>query len=179
MYEDINGPIISVILAPVKPGVFLPEVAHVLVVATAKQIATIGISVDNKTGSLSFFETDMSVPSDNIRMTRICATKMGRIFMAGEDGYLYEFDYKPQESWFARRCRKICHPPSKLSYFLSLYDDPIVDLVVDESRNMLYQLTAMHNLRVSDDTGIIFSLGPVFLIVFDYRWHILDRMEDN
>jgi hypothetical protein len=91
----------------------------------------------------------MCVPSDNIRMTRLCATKAGRIFMAGEDGYLYEFDYKPQESWFARRCRKVCHPPSKLSYFLSLYDDPVVDLAVDESRNMLYQLTAMHNLRVS------------------------------
>ncbi|CAM0139157.1 unnamed protein product [Umbelopsis sp. WA50703] len=149
VYEDVTGPIISVILAPTKPGVFLPEVSHVLVVATAKQIATIGISVDTKSGSLSFFETDMCVPSDNIRMTRLCATKAGRIFMAGEDGYLYEFDYKPQESWFARRCRKVCHPPSKLSYFLSLYDDPVVDLAVDESRNMLYQLTAMHNLRVA------------------------------
>ncbi|CAO3663875.1 unnamed protein product [Umbelopsis ramanniana] len=82
-------------------------------------------------------------------MLRMCGTKSGRIFMAADDGYLYEFDYKPQESWFSRRCTKVCHAPSKLSYFLSLYDDPIVDLAVDESRNMLYQLTAMHNLRVA------------------------------
>jgi len=149
LYEDSKGPIVCVALVAAKPDIFLPDVSHVLVVANSQEIITIGISVDQNSENLCFYQTDMTVSSDNVKMQRICGTKGGRIFMAGDDGYLYEFDYKAQESWFSRRCNKICHPPSKLSYFLSLYDDPIVDLVVDESRNMLYQLTAMHNLRVA------------------------------
>ncbi|KAG2182819.1 hypothetical protein INT44_005799 [Umbelopsis vinacea] len=149
LYEDVNGPIISVAITIAKPGIFVPEVTHVLVIANAKEIITIGVSVNKEDGNISFYQTDISVPSDNLKMLRMCGTKTGRIFMAADDGYLYEFDYKPQESWFSRRCTKICHAPSKLSYFLSLYDDPIIDLAVDESRNMLYQLTAMHNLRVA------------------------------
>lgn len=169
LYEDSKGPIVCVALVAAKPDIFLPDVSHVLVVANSQEIITIGISVDQNSENLCFYQTDMTVSSDNVKMQRICGTKGGRIFMAGDDGYLYEFDYKAHESWFSRRCNKICHPPSKLSYFLSLYDgksthkptnghnskpdkfgktDPIVDLVVDESRNMLYQLTAMHNLRV-------------------------------
>ena len=38
-----------------------------------------------------------SIPTDNVNMLSITGTKDGRIFMAGQDGNLYELHYQVQD----------------------------------------------------------------------------------
>ena len=74
-----------------------------------------------------------SLPSDNVSMISVVGTPLGRIFMSGRDGCLYEIVYQvsitlslyvltpfPQaeDGWFSKKCRKINHSMSYISYLL-------------------------------------------------------------
>ena len=41
-----------------------------------------------------------------------------RIFLAGDDGCLYEIGYQAEDGWFHRKCRKINHSSSLMSYLI-------------------------------------------------------------
>lgn len=59
-----------------------------------------------------------SIPTDNTYMVSITATDLGRIFMAGKDGCLYEVAYQAEAGWLSQRCRKINHSKSSLSFLI-------------------------------------------------------------
>lgn len=59
-----------------------------------------------------------SIPTDNTYMVSITSTDLGRIFMAGKDGCLYEIAYQAEAGWLSQRCRKINHSKSSLSFLI-------------------------------------------------------------
>ena len=59
-----------------------------------------------------------TLPSDNIGMVSVVGTPAGRIFLAGQDGCLHEVVYQADDGWFHRKCRRVNHSTSVLSYFV-------------------------------------------------------------
>ena len=59
-----------------------------------------------------------TLPSDNIGMVSVEGTPGGRIFLAGQDGCLHEVVYQADDGWFHRKCRRVNHSTSVLSYFM-------------------------------------------------------------
>lgn len=49
-----------------------------------------------------------SLPSDNVIMTCVASSAAGRLFMGGSDGNLYEIQYEATDTWWQRRCSKVC-----------------------------------------------------------------------
>ena len=59
-----------------------------------------------------------SLPTDNVGMLDIQGTPEGRIFLGGKDGCLYEVVYQAEDGWFSRKCKKINHSTSMLSFIV-------------------------------------------------------------
>ncbi|KAJ1676056.1 hypothetical protein EV182_000049 [Spiromyces aspiralis] len=156
-FEDQEQVIVSVALAKPKPGVFLEEIQYVMVIATPLEVLLLGVSIESNltkaAGDITLYATHMSVSADNVAMTTMVGTKAGRIFMAGNDGHLYEFLYQAEDGWLSKRCRKINLTQTAVSYFIPTYfsrvhDDPTISMVVDDDRNILYLLTQKSSIEV-------------------------------
>ncbi|KAG8599029.1 hypothetical protein GDO81_002854 [Engystomops pustulosus] len=98
-----------------------------------------------------------SISTDNTYLINITSSINGRIFLSGKDGCLYEVAYQAEAGWFSPRCRKINHSKSSLSFlvpsvlqFSFSEDDPIVQIAVDNSRNILYTRSDKGVLQVYD-----------------------------
>ncbi|KAL8597837.1 hypothetical protein ACOMHN_061370 [Nucella lapillus] len=98
-----------------------------------------------------------SIPTDNTFVTTIVGSDNGRIFMAGKDGALYELIYQAEDGWFSRKCRKVCHSTSALSFLVPSFfnftfsqDDPLVQISIDNSRHILYGRTQKGSMQVYD-----------------------------
>ena len=106
----------EVALVKPKPGVFIDEIAYLLVICTPVSVLLLGVSSEvtpaahNRTRKvLKLFATDMSLSSE-VEMTSVIGTPDGRIFMCGlQDGNLYEFHYQEKEGWFGKRNQLINH----------------------------------------------------------------------
>ncbi len=48
----------------------------------------------------------------------IQGTSLGRAFLGGKDGCLYEFAYKADEGWFGKKAQKINHSNSTFSFLI-------------------------------------------------------------
>ncbi|NXL32095.1 NU155 protein, partial [Glaucidium brasilianum] len=168
-FDGLSETILAVGLVKPKGGIFQPHVRHLLVLATPVDIVILGLSCANTqagTGSLNDSMSGgmqvlpdplYSLPTDNIYILAITSTDNGRIFMAGKDGCLYEVAYQAEAGWFSQRCRKINHSKSVLSFlipsllqFTFSEDDPVVQIAVDNSRNILYTRSEKGVLQVYD-----------------------------
>lgn len=140
-----------------KAGVFVTDVKYLLVITTPVEIVILGVTFGDTTVSLTssspYDEMQlMNKPifilnTDNVAITTVTGTEDSRIFLGGRDGSLYEISYQNEPSWFGKRCKKINHSQSVVSYivpgFLKIFaeDDSIAKIVVDSSRHLLYALT--------------------------------------
>ncbi|MBA0855136.1 hypothetical protein Goshw_009628 [Gossypium schwendimanii] len=104
---------------------------------------------------------EYTIPSDGVTMTCISCTDKGRIFMAGRDGHIYELHYTTGSGWH-KRCRKVCLTAgvgSVISRWVipNMFKfgavDPIVEMVVDNERQILYARTEEMKIQV-------FVMGP-------------------
>lgn len=99
-----------------KPGVFIDEISHLLVLCTPISVLLLGVSVTSVVGAdnrphidIKMYATDMSISTD-VEMTSVVGTTEGRIFMCGsQDGCLYELHYQEKEGWFGKRVQLINH----------------------------------------------------------------------
>ncbi|XP_024046388.1 nuclear pore complex protein NUP155 isoform X2 [Citrus clementina] len=104
---------------------------------------------------------EYTVPSDGVTMTCVTCSDKGRILLAGRDGNIYELLYTTGSGWY-KRCRKVCHTAG-VGNVISRWIvpnvfrfgavDPIVELVFDNERQLLYARTEEMKLQV-------FVLGP-------------------
>lgn len=173
VFDGMSEVIVSVALSAPKPGVFLDAVKYILVVASPVEVVLLAVTCDSACKNMKLVPTSYSMPSDNVAMVKVVGTQAGRIFMAGNDGNVYELDYSNSESGWSiplygdgtsdrRKCRKINHfawnwklvhmLPPFLKTFTS-EEDSLVDLVVDNVRSVLYAVTAKGSLSA-------FNLGP-------------------
>ena len=77
------------------------------------QIALVGVNAKRDgNGNLEMHLINLEhfrVPSDDVMMTTTTCTPEGRIFLGGNDGHLYELDYRNRNSWLKGRCNKVSH----------------------------------------------------------------------
>lgn len=74
---------------------------------------------DSMSGGMQLLPDPLfSIPTDNTYILSITSTDLGRIFMAGKDGCLYEIAYQAEAGWLSQRCRKINHSKSSLSFLV-------------------------------------------------------------
>ncbi|NWS72090.1 NU155 protein, partial [Crotophaga sulcirostris] len=168
-FDGLSETILAVGLVKPKGGIFQPHVQHLLVLATPVDIVILGLSCANIQGGTGSLNDSMSggmqvlpdplysLPTDNTYILAITSTDNGRIFLAGKDGCLYEVAYQAEAGWFSQRCRKINHSKSMLSFlipsllqFTFSEDDPVVQIAIDNSRNVLYTRSEKGVLQVYD-----------------------------
>uniref|UniRef100_A0A7N5JJD3 Nuclear pore complex protein Nup155 n=1 Tax=Ailuropoda melanoleuca TaxID=9646 RepID=A0A7N5JJD3_AILME len=168
-FDGLSETILAVGLVKPKAGIFQPHIRHLLVLATPVDIVILGLSYanlqtgsgvlnDSMCGGMQLLPDPLySLPTDNTYLLTITSTDNGRIFLAGKDGCLYEVAYQAEAGWFSQRCRKINHSKSALSFlvpsllqFTFSEDDPIVQIAVDNSRNILYTRSEKGVIQVYD-----------------------------
>uniref|UniRef100_A0A8B9BMU9 Nuclear pore complex protein Nup155 n=1 Tax=Anser brachyrhynchus TaxID=132585 RepID=A0A8B9BMU9_9AVES len=169
-FDGLSETILAVGLVKPKGGIFQPHVRHLLILATPVDIVILGLSCSNiQAGSTGSLNDSMSggmqllpdplysLPTDNTYILAITSADNGRIFLAGKDGCLYEVAYQAEAGWFSQRCRKINHSKSTLSFlipsllqFTFSEDDPVVQIAIDNSRNILYTRSEKGVLQVYD-----------------------------
>ncbi|KDP38115.1 hypothetical protein JCGZ_04758 [Jatropha curcas] len=167
-YSGEEQAICAVGLAKSKPGVFVEAIQYLLVLATPVELILVGACCSGGgDGTDPYAEVslqplpDYTIPSDGVTMTCITCTDKGRIFLAGRDGHIYELQYTTGSGWH-KRCRKVCLTAG-LGSVISRWVvpnvfkfgavDPIVEMVFDNERQILYARTEETKLQV-------FLLGP-------------------
>lgn len=155
--------ICAVGLAKSKPGVFVEAIQYLLVLSTPVELVLVGVCCSGSgDGADPYAEVSLqplpeyTVPSDGVTMTCIVCTDRGRIFLSGRDGHIYELHYTTGSGWH-KRCRKVCLTAG-LGSVISRWVvpnvfkfgavDPIVEMVVDNERQILYARTEEMKLQV-------------------------------
>ncbi|KAI9477672.1 Nup133 N terminal like-domain-containing protein [Coemansia mojavensis] len=157
-FEGQEQVIVSVGLVRPQRGVFVDDVKHVLVVATPLEVFLLGVGyrAGPRGGDVTLYATQISVAADGVAMTSIAGTADGRILMAGNDGALYELQYRAADGWLSRRARKVNLTAGVLSYFVPTFLSAAargtvtaaVSVVVDDVRRLAYVLQQDAAIRV-------------------------------
>lgn len=164
-YSGEEQPICAVGLAKAKPGIFVEAIQYLLVLATPVELILLGVCCSSSgDGTDPYAELSLqslpeyTIPSDGVTMTCVACTDNGHIFIAGRDSHIYELQYSTRSGWH-RRCRKVCLTGG-LSNLISRWVlpnvlkfgavDPIVELVIDNERYILYARTQESKIQVFD-----------------------------
>ncbi|KAK3678378.1 hypothetical protein LTR78_001675 [Recurvomyces mirabilis] len=164
-YEENTHPITAVKLIKPKPGVFVKDISHLLVVATSDTMLLLGVATQvTSTGAktVALYNTRMSIHTKGLNVREIEASaKTGRIFFldAGSED-IYEFQYQQEEGWFRGKCARICHTRSNYDFVpapiktVGQYFGPssrqkiLRRLVLDDTRDLLYTLSDNSEIKV-------------------------------
>jgi nuclear pore complex protein Nup155 len=157
LYDGLDQTIIHASLVRPRQGVFEPTPDWLLLLSTPVEVILLGLYT-TATHDINVFETGYSVATDGANLLQIVGTPSGRIFMAGADGFVYELTYGDSEGWFYtnKKCTKRNRSRKRdvaLQYLSSVvYDssDPILDLVYDAERSLLYTLSRASTLQLFD-----------------------------
>lgn len=159
-FEDQPHPITVVQLAKPKPGVFLDNIKHMIVLASTDQIMLLGLGKDAAAAAgdgLTLYKTGMSASIKGLQVNDIvCSAKTGRVFFGSDtDNDVRELRYQAQDSWFASRCSVANHTHTTIqqftgaltNVFASRSNESIQQLEIDDSRNVLYTLSTRNSIR--------------------------------
>lgn len=165
-YEEQPHGITAVALVAPRPGVFVDTIKHVLVVATASEIILLGLSQEPAPATPRIFSTRMSVHKGNVDVSCIVGTADGRIFFGGQnDTDVHELYYQQEERWFSSRVGKINHThpgwssalpnlpnavsiiPLSSTFFPPKAHEGLRDMVIDDSRKLIYTLSTNSTIR--------------------------------
>ncbi|KAF3609765.1 hypothetical protein DY000_02045342 [Brassica cretica] len=161
-YSGEEQAICAVGLAKCRPGVFVEAIQYLLVLATPVELVLVGVCcIEGPDGRDPYAEIsvqplpDYTISSDGVAMTCVACTNKGRIFMAGRDGHIYELLYTTGSGWH-KRCRKVCLTAgvgSMISRWVvpNVFKfgavDPVVEMVIDNERQILYARTEEMKLQ--------------------------------
>ncbi|KAI9728065.1 MAG: hypothetical protein M1834_007781 [Cirrosporium novae-zelandiae] len=158
-FEDQPNTITAVRLSVPRAGVFVPTITHMLVIATTSELLLIGMAYEATAAgakNVSLYQTHMSIAIRGMDVNVIgCSDATGRVFFSGRgDDDVHELTYQQEERWFYNRCGKLNHT-SKGIYSLKptlpfgqqSRPEHIIQMVVDDSRNLLYTLSSASTIR--------------------------------
>jgi nuclear pore complex protein Nup155 len=180
-YDRLTETIVGVAIVKPRAGVFQPYVRRLLVVVTCVEVVILGVTFSAGPAGNELLnlipEPVFQLATDNVAVTATLGTEDGRIFQGGDDGCLYEICYKGNEGWFGKKIRRVNHSHGLFSVhrmlsILSLAEkDSIVQLVVDNSRHLLYALTSLGSVRAyqldgADSVKLLASISEVTIIIF-------------
>ena len=164
-FEEQPNSINAVELVKPRPGVFLPAITHLLVVSTTAEVILLGMGCEEKPNGgiqVSLYQTGMTVSVRGLDIHSFASSNSsGRIFFGGNtDNDVYELTYQQEERWFQGRCAKVNHTSSRLAAFTPSRTFPnlaglanadsehVEQMVIDDSRNLLYALSSTSAVRV-------------------------------
>lgn len=170
-FEQLDQIISAITLAKPRPGLFVADIQHILVIATPLIVTIVGLSLKpsapSKPAELSLYLTGLSIPTDGILFTSIHAHEAtGRIFLLGssdsqtgaiQGNDLYEFEYRSEEGWFKKRCTLLNHSrgggSNTLSNLLPSWLSPITTgnitlLSIDQERHLMYGFTKSGSIQM-------------------------------
>lgn len=167
-YEGMPDVVVSVGLVRPKRGIFGEEIEYLIAIASNSELRLLGVNVQ-ASGDLAMYLTHISVGSDGILFLSICGLSNGQLYLAGHDGNLYELEYEAEESWFKRKCSLVNLTRSKLSLFIPTFlqlgqSDPLLSVVADERRMLLYTLSDSSLLSVysmQSEGDLKYNLKPL------------------
>jgi nuclear pore complex protein Nup155 len=195
-FEENRHPIETIKLVTPKPGVFVKDITHLIVVSTTAEMLLLGVApTQTETGAktLALYNTKMSIPTRGLGVRFIEGSKKsGRIFFSGsftED--IYEFTYQQEERWFTSKTQSVCHTASGLPFintgkmavitqFLGPQQRPssLVQLAVDDSRNFLYTLSDRNEIKVYlIRDGLSLALSRPYTSLLQNTGHFNTRTE--
>jgi len=154
-FDGLADTILNVAMVTPKPGILQPHIVHLLALSTPIEIVLLGVSFSGDEMQL-VPEPLFTLPADQLYTSCLVGGAGGRVFMGGRDGHLYEFCYQQQESWWSKKTNKVCHTSSNLSWILPSFlgsfseEDPLVQIVIDETRNILYTRSEKGTVGVFD-----------------------------
>ena len=156
-WEENTHPITAVNLVPPKQGVFVKEIAHLIVVTTTAEMLLLGVAIQKtptNADTVTLYSTRMSIPVRGLSVDHVVASQSGRIFFVGDQSDdIYEFQYQQDEGWFRGRTARICHTQTQFSFVqgnvkaIGQYFGPqqkkkrIRQMVLDDTRQLLYTLS--------------------------------------
>ncbi|KAG6012658.1 hypothetical protein E4U54_007381, partial [Claviceps lovelessii] len=158
-FEEQTHSIHAVALVPPKPGIFVETITHILVVATSSEMILLGLSAADTpagTKSVALYQTKMNLPLRGNDVRVISGSVDGRIFFGGSSDFdINELYYQSEEKWFSNRCGRINHTNPGWSSVVTLqssfwsHKEPehIVDIVIDDSRKLVYTLSSKSTIR--------------------------------
>jgi nuclear pore complex protein Nup155 len=159
-FDGLADTILSVGLLEPKKGIFRPHITQLLCLTTSVEIVLLGVTftmTDNEEEMQLLPEPLFSLSTDATHMLCVKGTNSGRVFMGGKDGCLYEFVYKAEDGWFSKKAVKINHSTSTFSFLVPGFinaalseEDPLVQLELDNSRNILYSRSEKGTIQVFD-----------------------------
>ncbi|XP_050292883.1 nuclear pore complex protein Nup155 [Anthonomus grandis grandis] len=160
-FDGINETILCVGLVKPKPGVFHAFIKYLLILTTAVDVIVLGLTFsESGTGEEEIHlipDPVFTLPTDGNTITTIAATSNGRIFFGSKEGALFEISYQAESGWFGKRCKMVNLSTSALSFLVPSFlnaaltdEDSIVQISIDNSRNILYSLTEKGAIEVCD-----------------------------
>lgn len=158
-YEDQPNSINAVKLVKPRPGVFLPSITHLIVLATTAEVLLVGMACETTSSGghkVTLYQTGMSTVIRGLDIDVLASSdSTGRVFFGGtSDNDVHELVYQQEEGWFKGRCYRVNHTRSRLATFapsLSFTPKPfetVEQMVVDDSRKLLYTLSSLSTIRV-------------------------------
>ncbi|KAL5001002.1 Non-repetitive/WGA-negative nucleoporin C-terminal-domain-containing protein [Aspergillus recurvatus] len=186
-FEDQPNSINAVKLAKPRPGVFLPSITHLLVISTTAEVILLGMKCEPTPGGsyqVTLYQTGMSTSVRGLDIHIIASSDAtGRIFFAGSsDNDVYELTYQQEEKWFQGRCSKINHTSSRISQlapslsFTQRASEQVVQMVMDDSRRLLYTLSSASTIRVFHlraDGSVALAITKPALDIYANIGHII------
>jgi len=161
-FDGLTDTILNVALVTPKPGILQPHIKYLLCLTTPVEIVLLGVSFASPVGGDSsemhlLPEPLFSLPSDQLQTRSVAGAANGRIFLGGRDGSLYEFAYQADDGWFGKKAKKINHSSNVLSFLVPNFlgsalqeEDPIAQIIIDDSRNILYTRSEKGTVQVFD-----------------------------
>ncbi|KAK5111503.1 hypothetical protein LTR85_011851 [Meristemomyces frigidus] len=164
-FEELSQTISAVKLVTPKPGVFVKEITHLIVVATADTMMLLGVAVaTTPTGAktIALYNTKMNILTRGLNVREIEGSKKtGRIFFLGSEAEdIFEFRYQQEEGWFSGKCARICHTRSNYDFVpapvkaVGQWIGPqqrqkrLVKLTIDDTRDLMYTLSDTSEIKV-------------------------------
>ncbi|EFP89244.1 uncharacterized protein PGTG_15085 [Puccinia graminis f. sp. tritici CRL 75-36-700-3] len=172
-FEQLEEIISAIAIAKPKPGLFVADIQHLLVISTPLTVTIVGLALKPNPSAtsnleLSLYMTGLEVPTDGIVFTSIFSHQStGRIFLIGSTdsqagqtvgNELFEFEYRSEEGWFKKRCLLVNHSKggagagalSSLlpSWLKSVTQGNILMMNVDQERNLIYLLLKSGSITI-------------------------------
>jgi len=157
-FEEQVSNITCVKLVKPRANVFIPKIEYLLVVATITDITIIAMECQRGSEGvhkIDLYRTGLSQSVRRINVTTIEGSdKTGRIFFGdGNTEDVWELHYQQEDRWFSSRCSKVNHVSRSvglpaLPFYGPAKQAGIQQMVVDDSRNLLYTLSTNSTIKV-------------------------------
>lgn len=169
--DHIRHSILTVKLAKPKPGVFVKEVNHLLLIATTMDIHIYIIKYNRSLNNLEIFNPDLSVSTQGLLINDFSVNDVtNEIYFTGEsEGVdVWRLDYSNKSSFIKNKCDKVCLTKSGFLSVLPIGKIPGFDLFGTDSPTTAAAANGsttnstpevITQLEVDSSRGILYSLS--------------------